>query len=180
MNRKLAYVLRSWRGLLLALALALAGGAAPAQAAGNPAAGITCLFTSYALGFGNYDPSSASPTDGTGSVGFNCTDRTGSGGASQSVTVSLAIGAGSYGSLSTRQMQLIGSSDRLAYNIYRDSARSQIWGDGTSYSAGSITITGIPQLGSKTGAFTLYGRVPALQNSAAGSYTDYVTITVSP
>lgn len=162
---------------LLALALALLLACAKAYPQSN---GITCGLTSYAMGFGSYDPSSQAATDGSGSVGVNCTDSTKTGGSAQSVSVTLASGTGSYGSFATRQMQLAGGGDRLAYNLYIDSARSQIWGDGTSYSAQTLLISNIPRFGSKSGSLTFYGRIPALQNVSAGNYADYVTITISP
>lgn len=156
----------------LAFALALLGACADAEA------GITCTFTTSAMSFGNYDPSSAGVTDGTGSVGVNCAHN--NSGSTTSVTVALSIGTGTYGTVAARKMQK-SAGQQLNYNLYRDSARSQVWGTGSGgYSTRTLSITGIAKNASKTGTFTVYGRIPALQNAQDGSYADSVVITISP
>ena len=75
-----------------------------------------------------------------------------------SVTPSpLGIGGGS--SYATRSMG--GPSPRLSYQLYRDSAYSQVWGDGT---AGTYTVTDGYLLGlifPITKMYTVYGSIPA-------------------
>ncbi len=154
------------------LAIALAGACANVQAA------ITCVFTTYSVAFGNYDPSAAGATNGSGTVSVNCTRDNVTG--SPNFTVALAIGAGNWGSFANRQMQISTGSERLLYNLYRDPARTLIWGDGIAYPTASIPITGIAKNSSKTGSFTIYGRIPALQNVAAGNYADSVLISITP
>ena len=140
------------------------------------AAAVTCKFTTSAMSFGNYDPSSAGVTDGTGSVGVNCTNT----GNTATVSVALSIGPGNFGTVASRLMQKT-SGQQLNYNLYRDSGRAQIWGTGSGgYSTGTISITNIARNASKTGSFTVYGRIPPLQNAQAGTYTDGVVITISP
>lgn len=139
-------------------------------------AAVTCKFTTSAMSFGNYDPSSAGVTDGTGSVGVNCTNT----GSTATVSVALSVGAGTYGTVASRLMQK-SAGQQLNYNLYRDAARTQIWGTGSGgYSTGSISIASIARNASKTGTFTVYGRIPALQNAQAGTYNDSVVITISP
>ncbi len=154
------------------LGLVLVGACKGAQAT------ITCQFTTYSVAFGNYDPSQATATDGSGTVGVNCR-RNGSG--NTSVTVTLLIGAGLYGTFATREMQINAGTQRLLYNLYRDSLRTVIWGDGTgSYGTGTLTINGITGISSKTGSFTIFGRIPALQNVPAGNYADNIRISITP
>ncbi|MDB5699793.1 MAG: Spore coat protein, partial [Alphaproteobacteria bacterium] len=66
-------------------------------------------------------------------------------------------------------------ANTLNYVLYKDSARTSIWGDGVAPTA-SITGTG-------TGAAqanTIYGRVPGSQGTVPiGSYADTVTVTIS-
>ena len=164
--------LKAWRfAPAAALAFALLGACAEAEA------GITCQFTTSAMAFGNYDPSTSGASDGNGSVDVNCThDNSGS---TNSVTVTLSINSGSYGTVAARKMQK-SAGQQLNYNLYRDTARSQIWGTGGSYLTGTISITNITKNHSKTGKFTIYGRIPALQNAQAGTYNDNVSITISP
>ena len=134
-------------------------------------ASTTCLLSVNALGFPAYDPSSTSPTDGTGSVTVNCTDTVGSGG----INVALDIGGSSNGAYNDRKMALSGNF--LSYGIYSDAPRSTLWG-GTNIPT-MPTGTLVAGVGTPV-TFTLYGRIPALQNARAGHYTDSVAVTVTP
>ena len=152
------------------LALALGGACVKAQAT------VTCLFTTIPGIFENYDPSVAAPTDFVPSVVVNCTSNNNSG---ETADVVLSVGAGIYGTVANRQMQISGGTQRLLYNLYRDSARAQIWGDVVGIDTMLTTITGIKKIG-RTVTFTIYGRIPALQNIDAGNYTDSVQIRITP
>ncbi len=149
---------------LLAFVPALAGAAA------------TCSFSSTpGMGFGAYDDSSAAPSDSATSIVVQCA-RVG-GPPDASVTLQLGASAGS-GAISPRQMS--SGANRLNYNLYRDSGRTQVWGQTAGVDAGSITVTAIPNNGSKSGTFVIYGRIPALQNVPVGAYSDSLLMTVSP
>ena len=150
--------------LFLALAPSLAGAA------------ITCTFSSTpGMGFGAYDDSSAVATDSTTSVVVQCFRVAGP----ADVTVTLQIGpSATSGTISPRQMG--SGANRLSYNLYRDSGRSQVWGQTSGVDTVTTTITNVPNNGSKTGTFVIYGRIPALQSVAAGAYSDSVQITVLP
>jgi len=70
-------------------------------------------------------------------------------------------------------MQISGGGDTLNYNLYRDSARAEVWGDG----AGNTYVqTGIGTGG--TAHLIVYGSIPAGQNVRAGLYSDAVTVIV--
>jgi spore coat protein U-like protein len=61
----------------------------------------------------------------------------------------------------------------LDYNLYRDSARTEVWGDGTGSTAIHAGVgTGIPV------QFNLYGRISGRQNVRADIYNDSVIVTV--
>ncbi|MGH8732064.1 MAG: Csu type fimbrial protein, partial [Burkholderiales bacterium] len=119
--------------------------------------------------------SSAIPTDTTTSVVVRCARSGGPG----NVTVTLQIGpsAGS-GQIASRAMRA--GAESLGYNLYRDAARSLVWGQTAGVDAGTLAINGIPNNGTKDGTFVVYGRIPARQSVAAGSYTDTVQLTISP
>ncbi len=76
---------------------------------------------------------------------------------------------GTNASGSTRRMA--SGSNRISYELYRNNARSQRWGN-TNGSDVSGTGNNAVQ------ALTVYGRVPA-QASPAGSYVDTVTVTLT-
>lgn len=154
---------RAWF-FLIALAPSAAGAAA------------TCSFSSTpGMSFGAYNDSSAADTDSTTSIVVDCFRNAGP--ASADVTLQLGPSAGS-GALTPRRMS--SGSNRLDYNLYRDAGRSQVWGQTPGVDAVTITINGIPNNGSRSGTFVIYGRVPALQNVPAGAYSDSVQMTVSP
>jgi len=82
--------------------------------------------------------------------------------------IHLDAGLHSGGVFHPRRMGLAAAT--LSYNLYRESTRTEVWGDGSN-STSVITGTG-------TTTHTLYGRVSALQTPAAGEYTDAVVVTV--
>ncbi len=79
------------------------------------------------VAFGAYDPigaNAAAPRDATGQIQYHC-------GAGATPLVTLSTGAS--GSYQPRQLRQ--GAMALAYNLYRDAARSEIWGDGTAHRA---------------------------------------------
>jgi spore coat protein U-like protein len=137
------------------------------------AIGETCTVTTQTpIGFGNYNPFDSAAIDTTGTVNVTCTALI----AGLLVNYTVALDAGLYGTFTTRKMG--NGGNRLNYNVYTDSARTTIWGNGTGGTAtnsGFCTIV----LGSCSQNFTGYGRLPALQNAAVGSYSDTITVTVT-
>lgn len=65
----------------------------------------------------------------------------------------------------------------IEYNLYTDSTRTTLWGDG---SAGTSYVSDGYLLGLLTVSrnYPVYGRVPAGQNLPAGVYSDVVVVTV--
>src|SRR5438094_359813 len=138
-----------------------------AAIASRSAIALVCSFnTAPALGFGNYDVFSATSRTTSQSISVSCLVPT---------TMTVSIGASSTsGSIANRQMAQAAGSGRLAYNIYRDSGFTQLWGDGT---AGTTPLTLTVVLNT---SFTVYGKVDAGQNVPAGTYADTVVITINP
>ncbi|GAY22528.1 spore coat U domain-containing protein [Sphingobium fuliginis] len=124
-----------------------------------------CLVSATNMAFGSYDPTSASPTDATSTINVTCTPGT-------LFNIGLNAGSAVGATVSTRKM--LSGANPLGYALYSNSGRSTNWGN----SVGSDTVA---QTASTIlpAAFTVYGRIPAQQSVAAGSYTDTVTITVS-
>jgi spore coat protein U-like protein len=67
----------------------------------------------------------------------------------------------------------------MNYGLFRDVGRSAVWGFSPGVDTMGQTLS-IPNRGSATATFNIYGRIPALQDVPVGSYTDSVTVTVSP
>ena len=153
---------------LLAILLALAPAAAGAV--------TLCSFSSTpGMDFGGYDDSSPVNTDSTTSIVVQCF-RVG-GPADADVTLQIGPSANS-GTITARQMR--SGANAMNYNLYRDAGRSQVWGQTSGVDTVTATVTNIPNNGFKSGTFVIYGRIPALQNVAAGAYSDSVQITVLP
>jgi spore coat protein U-like protein len=120
------------------------------------------------VAFASYDIFNSSPNVSTGALQVSCTEG-------ETAPFTLTLDTGSSGTYSPRKMQ--SGSYVLNYNLYTNPSYSSIWGDGTSgtaYVSGNAAdcITGCQ--------FTIYGRTPALQNSAGvGSYSDTITATLS-
>lgn len=143
--------LKVWTRTLAALsALALA---APAHAA--------CSLRASPINFGDIDPLQGTATISTASIDVACDLET-------AYTVSLSTGAGSY---AERLME--SGVSRLAYNLYRDPSRTEIWGDGTG---GSYLVSG-SSAGTEQN-HTVYGRVPHQPTAVSGAYADSIVITL--
>ncbi|WP_167737579.1 Csu type fimbrial protein [Sphingomonas parva] len=160
-------------GAVLAAAGALGFGAAPAfaQTASSSldvSATVTanCTVTTSPIAFGAVNTLSSSNVDGTGGVTVTCTNGT-------AWAASADAGSGTGATLGNRRMTA--GSNQLSYNLYTDSGRSSVWGDGTGSTATvANTGTGLAQ------DFTVYGRVAAGQTSVpAGSYSDTVAVTIT-
>ena len=161
-----------WRSVIprrlgwLWIVLGLSG--ATAQAA------VHCLVSANPVGFGTYDPLIATPDDSTGQVGVSCTNSPPGGTVSMTYRVRLSAG----GAASFAPRKLASGPNRLNYNLYSNTGRTNVWGDGTS---GTVTVTGNFNLQvnrTRSRNHSVYGRVPALQDPAAGSYTDNIVVTL--
>lgn len=65
------------------------------------------------------------------------------------------------------------ASATIGYALYRDSGRTQNWGE----TVGTDTVAGTGD--GNVQAITVYGRVPAQATPGVGTYTDSVTVTVT-
>lgn len=143
------------------LAAGMAGAllAAPAPA---------CTISSAGVAFGGYNPRSASPDNGSATISLAC--------ATTVTAPVVTLGTGQSGTYSPREMTSGGWT--LNYNLYTNSARTIVWGDGTGGTV-SLTLSGGTIIGGlRRFSRTVYGRIPALQNVGAGTYGDTVVMTV--
>lgn len=139
------------------------GGGTLATATLNVTGGVAaiCTVSAGTLGFGSYNGTAAALA--TAPVTVNCSN-----GASYQVS----MGAGANASGGTRRMAGP-AGGFLAYELYSNSARTLAWGDGSALGA-RVGATG----SGSNQSLTVYGRIPAGQNPAAGAYADSVMITV--
>lgn len=125
----------------------------------SPASAAVCSVSSPGVAFGSYSTLNSAALEGVGDTSVSCDVST-------SFTVKLGAGSGSI-----EQRVMTAGASQLNYNLYTDSARTAVWGDG--FTGSTVSATG------DVVTLPVYGRIPARQNVVAGSYGDTVTITVS-
>ena len=127
-----------------------------------------CIISTTPVNFGSYDVFSASPTDSTGLITITCNET-------PAPTAPVSIGPSpNSGGFNPRKMKLTSGTDLLNYNLYTDTTRTSIWGDGTS---GTVRVSRTFQK-NKPQNLTVYGRIPPGQDVRAGTYTDILTVTL--
>ena len=157
------------------LAMVMAAQSASAGAGAGTATGTftvqatissACLVSATTLNFGTYNPASATALTGTSTISVYCTSGS-------PYTTALNVGSGG-GTFATRT--LLNGSNTLDFNLYRDSAYTQVWGDGSG-STYTVAGTGSGLLTANT--ITVYGQIPISQDKPVGAYTSLITVTVS-
>jgi spore coat protein U-like protein len=149
--------------LLPALLLVLA---APAEA-GTATATLTvtanvrsgCSIENGSLDFGDYTAGQSADLLGSGTIRIrNCPG-----------TVTIELDGGRSGNV--RNRQLASGADRLNYQLFKDTARQQVWGTGADAFTMQILQSDAP--------IQVFGRIPGGQRVPAGTYSDSVTITMT-
>lgn len=133
----------------------------------SDATAASCTVSSSGVNFGSFSPLTLATIDSTGSITVNCTDVS-------SYSAALSTGNGTYS-----QRRMVSGGNYLSYNLYRDAAHQQVWGDGISSSSYTVILTN-PTNGHNN-VHTVYGRIPlSIQRAAhVGIYSDTITVTVS-
>jgi len=126
-----------------------------------------CTITTSPVAFGAYDPvvaNASTDLTASGSVNVACTKGT-------PATIDLGNG----GNLSGGSRRMGSGSDFLNYALYKDAARTQVWGSGL---AGGSTAAYNAATKAST-AVTVYGTVPQNQDVTVGAYSDVVLATIN-
>lgn len=126
----------------------------------------SCTVDATPLTFGNYNSLSAGMHDTAASISPLCTNGT-------FYTIALDAGVGAGASVSARKLSATDGST-LNYGVYTDAARTTLWGDA---SGGTVAASGTGTGATQT--LTMYARIPSLQPSPVGSYSDVLTVTLS-
>jgi spore coat protein U-like protein len=136
----------------------------------SPAQAGSCVFTlsgSTLVDFGTYF-SLGGDRDQQGNVQLTCTPT----GLEVIVSYTLQVGPGLSGNALDRRMYHGSSS--LRYNLFKDAARTQVLGDGSS-GTGVVTANCV----ALCAAVPVYGRLYGAQGGPAGAYADAVNVTVN-
>jgi spore coat protein U-like protein len=152
----------SGKGLVVLLSLII----------GN-AAHAACRVTTTGIDFGAYDVFAPVPRDSAGTVIVTCDRNT-----RRRTDITISIGPSpTSGGFNPRQMRRASGTGRLNYNLYTSPSMSTVWGDG---SAGTSTVLLTRVRRRRPVVTTIYGRIPPGQNVSVGSYSDTVTVTITP
>ena len=131
-----------------------------AQIAAGCALGTLSFGTLSSL-YSNVDVAS---TSGAGSIIVTCTPGT---------AISIALDYGVNGGSASQRYMSNGNNNTLAYQLYQDANRANVWGNSTQ----ALSVASFP---STTQTYTVYGRLFATNGfPAVGSYTDTVTVTLT-
>jgi spore coat protein U-like protein len=128
-----------------------------------------CRASAQGVMFGMLRGSPGNSSDTGASIIVTCYGRPG-----ERVAYSLKLSTGQ-GSFHQRQMQ--SGTAKLAYNLYLDAARTQVWGDGTDNTG---VLSDAAELAGPTISrqYPVYGRVFSGRESRIGMYSDTVTVVL--
>lgn len=139
----------------------------------------SCTIETRPLSFGNYDTLSETDVDAVGQVIYACTNGNSGGGGNPNAAaatpkaVRIELDQGSSHSFERREM--MGSRDRLQYNIYLDATRQTVWGTGVQGT--QVYFESHPP--NKTPVIVpAFGRIFGQQDVEAGSYADVVGVRI--
>jgi spore coat protein U-like protein len=117
-----------------------------------------CTLNVTGVNFGSYDVFNNAALDSTGNIDVNCPSGVG-------YSMALTEGGGTH-----TQRVMNSGAHRLNYNLYTAANRAVVW-------AGTVTVNGTGIGVSVNHA--VYGRIPALQNVHAGSYSDIIIVELT-
>ncbi len=134
-------------------------------------ADAACKVAATGVNFGGYDVFVSAPMDATGTVTVSCDQN-------PPTDVTVAIGpSATSGGLHPRMMRHASTADQLSYNLFTNPSMNVVWGDGT---AGTATVFLFKVNKNRPQTATIYGRIPPGQNVSVGSYSDRLTVTITP
>jgi spore coat protein U-like protein len=149
-------------------AAALAPSAQAATASGSLNLSITIqasctVVSASAVAFGSVATIPAN-IDQTSTLVVNCSNTT-------PYTVSLGVGNGSGATTAVRK--LTSGANTVNYSLFRDAARTQVWGT----TIGTDTVAGTGNGANQN--ISIFARVPTQAVPAPGAYTDTVAVTIT-
>ncbi len=121
-----------------------------------------CSIAGTTIDFGTYSAGQSAALDAQGAITYsNCAAG----------TLTIALDGGGAGNVANRAMAN-GSGDSLRYQLFRNSARNQVWGSGAD--AQQVVLL-VPD----SGSVPVYGRIPGSQSVPGGAYSDTVNVTLT-
>jgi spore coat protein U-like protein len=122
-----------------------------------------CKIASATLDFGTSGIVSAAK-NGSSTLTATCSATT---------PYTIGLDGGSAGATNPAQRKMSKGAEQLTYGLYRDSARTQGWGNTSGVNTQGGTGSGLGQ------GYTVYGQVPAQTTPSPGTYTDTIVATTT-
>jgi spore coat protein U-like protein len=141
------------------------------------AGSVDCTVSTSGVAFGVYDATLDTPNEATGPLTVTCVHV--SGGATR-MSYALALSAGNSGNYAQRLLRA--GAAALNYNLFDSATRTRVWGNGTG---GTGLVGGTLVVGPGSGnnnrqvSHPVYGRIPARQDAATGTYSDSILVTLT-
>ncbi|MDR5764458.1 MULTISPECIES: spore coat U domain-containing protein [Caballeronia] len=123
-----------------------------------------CSIAANPLNFGSTGVISNN-LDQTTTLSVTCTKGT-------AYSVALDAGTANGSTVADRKMSNAAGDASVEFNLYRDTARTQVWGN----TVDSDTVAGTGDGSNQS--ITVYGRVPSQDTPAAGTYSSTITATL--
>lgn len=143
-------------------------------AAAPPSFAALCSVSVSVLAFGIYDTLLPNANDTAGTVQVACIP-----GVAQPLTTAYTITIAGTGAGADTVRAIVSGSYRLRYQIYKDAARTIVWGNGSTSGAGvASSVTSTAALVPAAQTHTAYARMPALQTVPPGIYAGSLLVTV--
>ena len=121
-----------------------------------------CSIAGGSLDFGTYESGQTGSLPAQGTITYSgCNPG----------TVNVALDGGQAGNENLRSMS-DGNGNLLNYYIFKDAARTEIWGTDARSADLAVDASG-------SGTWTTYGRILRDQSVSAGTYSDAVHVTVT-
>jgi len=121
-----------------------------------------CAVDGGTLDFGTYSGGQSAALDAAGAIAYvGCSAG----------TLTFALDGGGSGNVDGRNLTN-GSGNSLIYQLYRNSGRTQVWGEGSRALSLQLLVSG-------SGSIPVYGRIPGGQQAASGNYSDSVNVTLT-
>ena len=151
--------------LVLASSAAFAG-SATANFQVTATVSASCAVSATNVAFGTITPAATGTAAATGTITSTCTKTT---------PYTLNLNAGNSGVFTGRTMAgSTGNTDALAYNLYTESAYTNVFGDNSTGTKNvGLTGTGAAQ------TTTVYGSLSLNQYLKPDTYSDTLTVTLS-
>ena len=163
MLRKLSVSLFLSAGMLVAVS-SMTKEAAAADVTVSASVVAACTITGADISFGAYVIGQTDPSDAQDNISYDC-------GAGRNITLELDFGGNPNG---TTHRNMIGATNQqlLSYNLYQDTGRNIVWGEGAAGLDVTNTAAGVIDV-------PVFGRIDGGAGAPADTYSDTVTFNLT-